>query len=238
MPASVSTPVRRISSTTTFVVALAFARLTVLAARALAAVSALPAVPSLVPRALAAASAERVRSLILRASSSATAARMCRVSLDAKGWSQATKSTPASINAAMNDRLRASRSSFATSEVALPFLAASRALASSGRSDRLPDSISTYWPTITQPCCRTKASTAVRWASRPRPLSPWRTVDLVDQATGHGFAPSAQSRLAAPYAALSVPVCLVFYLTGSSALSTTYWPTFLPISVPTTVEKR
>jgi hypothetical protein len=51
-PASVSTPEWRISSTTTFVVALARARLTVLAALALAAVSALPAVPSLVPRAL------------------------------------------------------------------------------------------------------------------------------------------------------------------------------------------
>jgi hypothetical protein len=69
MPTRVSTPERRISSTTTFVVALAFARLAVLAARALAAVSALPAVPSLVPRALAAASAARVRSLIRRANS-------------------------------------------------------------------------------------------------------------------------------------------------------------------------
>ena len=56
---SVTTPERRISSTTTFVVALALARLAVLAARALAAVSALPAVPSLVPRALAANSAAR-----------------------------------------------------------------------------------------------------------------------------------------------------------------------------------
>ncbi len=51
MAASVETPERRISSTTTFVVALALARLTVLAALALAAVSALPTVPSLVPRA-------------------------------------------------------------------------------------------------------------------------------------------------------------------------------------------
>jgi hypothetical protein len=49
MPARVSTPERRISPTTTFVVALAFAfaRRTVLAALVLAAVSALPAVPSL-----------------------------------------------------------------------------------------------------------------------------------------------------------------------------------------------
>ena len=67
MPTNVTTPERRISSTTTFVVALAFARRAVLAALALAAVSALPAVPSLVPRVLAAASAARVRSLILRA---------------------------------------------------------------------------------------------------------------------------------------------------------------------------
>jgi hypothetical protein len=73
MPARVSTPERRISSTTTFVVALAFARRTVLAALALAAVSARPAVPGLVPRALAAASAARVRSLIRRASSSVIA---------------------------------------------------------------------------------------------------------------------------------------------------------------------
>jgi hypothetical protein len=99
MPTKVSTSDRRISSTTTFVLALAFARRAVLAALALAAVSALPAVPSLVLRAFAAASAVRVRSLIRRASSSATAARMCRVSLNAKGWSQATKSTPASISA-------------------------------------------------------------------------------------------------------------------------------------------
>jgi hypothetical protein len=54
-----------------------------------------------------------VRSLMRRASSSATAAKMCRVRREAKGWSQAMKSPPASIIAAMKVTLRASRSSLA-----------------------------------------------------------------------------------------------------------------------------
>jgi hypothetical protein len=43
----------------------------------------------------------------------------------------------------------------------------------------------------------------------------------------------AFGQLAEPAAKLAQP-----YFKGSSAFSTTYWPTFLPISVPTTVEKR
>lgn len=77
-----------------------------------------------------------VRSLKRRASSSATATRMCRVSREANGWSQATKSAPASIMVAMKATLRASRARLAIRSVAFPFRAACRAFASSVRSAR------------------------------------------------------------------------------------------------------
>src|SRR5258708_34164297 len=89
--------------------------------------------PSFLPLAFAAARAALVRSLMRRASSSATAAKMCSVSREAKGWPQATKSTPASI-VAMKATLRASRSSLATSRVALPLRAAPSAFAVHGQA--------------------------------------------------------------------------------------------------------
>src|SRR5260370_29550507 len=58
---------------------------------------------------------------------------MCSVSRGAKGWPQATKSTPASI-VAMKATLRASRSSLATSRVALPLRAAPSAFAVHGQA--------------------------------------------------------------------------------------------------------
>jgi hypothetical protein len=131
--------------------------------------------PSFCPRALAAASAARVRSEILRASSSATAARMCKVRRFAVGLSAAMNSTPLSIMAATKAMLRARRSSFAMITVAPVRRACSSALWSSGRSAFLPVSTSTCSATRTRPSPR-KRATASRWAASPRPLAPWRAV--------------------------------------------------------------
>ena len=76
--------------------------------------------PSLTPRALAAASAAIVRCEIISRSCSATAARMWIVSRVACGLSQATKSTPDSIKFEIKATLRASRSSLAMTKVAPP----------------------------------------------------------------------------------------------------------------------
>src|SRR3954471_21709949 len=76
----------------------------------------LAGLPSLTPRALAAARAALVRWEIIAASCSATAARMVRRL--AWGKSTATKSTPLSISLEMKATLRASRSSWATTRVA------------------------------------------------------------------------------------------------------------------------
>jgi hypothetical protein len=78
MAAKVVLPARWISATTARVVAVALVVCSDLAARARAAVSTLPAVPSFRPPRLTAASAAGARSLIRRASFSASAARNVR----------------------------------------------------------------------------------------------------------------------------------------------------------------
>src|SRR5580693_5957191 len=68
------------------------------------------------------------------------------VSRFACGMSQQTKSTFPSIRLAISATSRAKRSSFAMTSFALCFLQATKALASSGRSFRLPLSTSTNSP--------------------------------------------------------------------------------------------
>jgi hypothetical protein len=85
IPVSVSILLDLISRTTAEMLAFGLAAYTDFAARALAMFFRATGDPSMVPLALAAASAALVRSLIRRASSSATAAKICSVSLDAYG---------------------------------------------------------------------------------------------------------------------------------------------------------
>jgi hypothetical protein len=98
--------------------------------------------PNRFPRALAAWRAAGVRALMISRSCWATAAKICTVSLFACGLSTAMNSTPESMSVAIKARLRDRRSSLAMTSLAFSFLQAASALSSSGRSLRLPLSIS------------------------------------------------------------------------------------------------
>ena len=135
------------------------------------------------PLAFAAANAARVRCEISPASSSATAAICVSRNLPTGpggtlGRSQNT--TPASpVPSTTCSRKRAflaSRSSLAITSAALRARQAASAAASCGRSFLLPLSTSSNSAATTPPAPATYLATAARWASRPRPERPCRSV--------------------------------------------------------------
>ena len=144
--------------------------------------------PNLTPRAFAAARASRVRSAMRRPSYSATEAitvrtmRPAAVVASTSGRS-ANSSPPKPLRSASRARRktssasRARRSSFATPTTAPRLRASAIAAANWGRSALRPDSTSTNSATTTAPRSAASCWSFERWASRPRPLSPWRAVE-------------------------------------------------------------
>ena len=122
------------------------------------------------------ASAFLVRSEITSLSCWAIVAMTPMVRVFASGMSAHTNETPESRRVKMNATLRVSRSSLAISSTAPSDLQVAMARISSGRSLRLPDSMSLYSPMI-WPRRRMKLSTLVRWAPMPSPEAPWRSVE-------------------------------------------------------------
>lgn len=129
-------------------------------------------VPSLMPRRFAACKASLVLWLMSFDSRCAFAASICNSYSSACGLSTEINRTDDSINVAMKINRLASLSSLAISKVASCFPHASSTCDRTGLSFFLPDSTSVNSATMVILVVAAKSRTALRCASRPRPLLP------------------------------------------------------------------
>ena len=154
-----------------------FAALPIFRPSAARSVVRLAGLPSLVPRAFAAARACLVRVEMASRSCSAMIAMMPTVMRLASGMLAATKSTPASRRLSKNAASRDSRSILAISRVARCKRHAARAREFSTIITLAAFNLGELGNQFPSARHRGSRGQPSRWASRPRPLRPWRSVE-------------------------------------------------------------